>query len=270
MPMKTTKQLALGRVTSGYRYEAEHPAALRHIVDVEWKRTDLPRSAVKQDLLYTLGSVLTIFAPSKNNAVERLEHLLQNGTDPGAVTAMPKAAGFNGGESDDDSAVDSPEFSADFEQAATDQILTRIGEDFAGHDLATLVTAILEAEGYKCVQAPPGPDGGIDITAGRGPLGLDSPTVLVQVKSGSQVGSPVVSQLQGVMATHGADQGLLVAWGGLTKQARDSIRHQSLRVRIWEAGDVVEAVLRNYDRISADVQALLPLKRVWMLSDVGA
>ncbi|MDL9935443.1 restriction endonuclease, partial [Gordonia sp. ABSL1-1] len=47
------------------------------------------RSAVKQDLLYTLGSVLTVFAPSKNNAVSRLEHLLQYGTDPGAVEALP-------------------------------------------------------------------------------------------------------------------------------------------------------------------------------------
>ena len=70
------------------------------------------------------------------------------------------------------------------------------------------LTAILTAEGFQCQQAPPGPDGGIDITAGRGPLGLDSPRLLVQVKSGAQIGSPVVTQLHGVMTTHGAEQGL--------------------------------------------------------------
>ncbi|MDL9935442.1 restriction endonuclease [Gordonia sp. ABSL1-1] len=59
---------------------------------------------------------------------------------------------------------------------------------------------MLESEGFRCDMSPPGPDGGIDISAGRGPLGLDSPTVLVQVKSGGQVGAPVVSQLQGVLS----------------------------------------------------------------------
>jgi hypothetical protein len=60
-------------------------------------------------------------------------------------------------------------------------------------------------------------------SASRGVLGLDSP-ILVQVKSGAQVGSPVVASCMELMATHGADQGLLVAWGGLTKQAQDALR----------------------------------------------
>src|ERR1700722_18578508 len=37
---------------------------------------------------------------------------------------------------------------------------------------------------------PPGPDGGIDIIAARGVLGLDNP-ILVKVKSSAQVGNPV-------------------------------------------------------------------------------
>src|SRR5688572_8378330 len=120
--------------------------------------------------------------------------------------------------------------STDFAQAATDQIMARIQEDFAGHDLAGLVAAVLGIEGFQCLVSPPGPDGGVDISAGRGPLGLDSPRLLVQVKSGGQTGAPVVSQLQGVMTTYGADQGLLVTWAGLTRAARDTLRHQHLRV----------------------------------------
>jgi hypothetical protein len=34
----------------------------------------MPRPAVKQDLPLTLGSAMSIFSPSKNNAVARLEH----------------------------------------------------------------------------------------------------------------------------------------------------------------------------------------------------
>lgn len=274
MPLKTEKKIALGRVTGGYQYRAgESEADRRHVLSVDWQRVDLPRAAVKQDLLFTLGSAMSIFAPSKNNAIARLEHLLAYGSDPGnaalrSTTARP-AAISQAGDAVAQSDVDEPELAADIEQIALDQITARIAEDFAGHDLAALVTAILTAEGFQCAMAPPGPDGGIDISAGRGPLGLDSPRLLVQVKSGAQIGSPTVSQLHGVMTTHGAEQGLLVAWGGLTKPARDALKNQHLPVRVWEAADVVDAVLRTYDRLPEEIRSQVPLRRVWMLSDGG-
>lgn len=265
LPMKTTKKLAMGWVTSEYSYRTDEPDPdKRHVVRVNWLTSDLSRTAVKQDLLFTLGSAMSIFAPTKNNAIARLEHLLEHGTDPGALGPGAKSTITDLSAGSD---VDAPELSADIEQVALDRITTRIAEDFAGHALATLVAAILTAEGFHCVVSPPGPDGGVDIMAGRGPIGLDDPRLLVQVKSGSQIGAPVVTQLHGVMTTFGADQGLLVAWGGLTKPARDALRHQHLRVRVWEAADVVEAVLRTYDRLSEELQTQLPLRRVWMLAD---
>lgn len=269
MPLKTTKQIAIGWVTSGYTYLGDsQPPDCRHVVMVDWKVTDLPRTAVKQDLLYTLGSAISIFAPSKNNAVIRLRHLLDHRSDPGSAAAIHQESGPSGSEpATIDTEVDEPEWATDYEQAATDQIMARIQEDFAGHALAGLIAAVLAVDGFQCHVSPPGPDGGVDISAGRGPLGLDSPRLLVQVKSGGQIGAPVVSQLQGVMSTFGADQGLLVAWGGLTKPGRDSLRNQHLRVRVWEATDVVSAVLRTYDQLPDDIKAGLPLKRVWVLND---
>ncbi len=269
MPLKTTRQIALGRVTGGYIYRGDDPDLdKRHVVKVDWQRTDLPRTAVKQDLLFSLGSALTIFAPSKNNAVIRLEKLLTTGVDPGnAALIGPSTGAANVAEPGKITDVDEPELAADIEQAALDQITARVAEEFAGHGLATLVSAVLTAEGFYCDQSPPGPDGGIDITAGRGPLGLDSPRLLAQVKSGGQIGAPVVTQLHGVMSTHGAEQGLLVAWDGLTKPARDALKNQALRVRVWQAADVVNAVLRTYDRLPEDIRTRLPLRRVWMLSD---
>ena len=275
MPMKTTKQIALGRVTGGYQYRSdEDDPSRRHVVSVEWQRVDLPRTAVKQDLLFTLGSAMSIFAPSKNHAVARLEQLMKDGTDPGQVPMMPGAGGTTKTRRgsrliDKQEDVDEPEHSPDIEQVAADQITAKISEEFAGHGLSALVTELLTADGFVCTQSPPGPDGGVDIVAGRGPLGLDDPRLLVQVKSGGQVGAPVVTQLHGVMSTHGATQGLLVAWGGLSKPARDALKTHQLRVRVWEATEVVEAVLRSYERLSDDTRSKLPLKRVWMITDAG-
>ncbi|GGT96175.1 restriction endonuclease [Actinomadura citrea] len=57
MPLKTTKQIAFGRVTGAYTYRGDDPDPdKRHVVKVDWKRTDLPRTAVKQDLLFSLGA----------------------------------------------------------------------------------------------------------------------------------------------------------------------------------------------------------------------
>jgi len=270
MPLKTTKQIALGRVTGPYKYlGSSEDLNKRHVVAVQWQRTDLPRSAVKQDLLFTLGSAMSIFSPNKNEAVARLEHLMAFGTDPGRTTILAAASGPKSNVSPPTpEAVDEPEFSPDIEEAARDQITNRIAENFAGHGLASLIAALLEAKGLSCTQSPPGPDGGIDIVAGRGPLGLDDP-ILVQVKSGGQVSAPVVSQLHGVMATYGARQGLLVAWGGLTKPAQDSLKSSQLRIRVWQAADVVDSVLAHYERLSDEVRSQLPLKRVWMLADTS-
>jgi restriction system protein len=270
MPLKTTKQIAIGRVLSAYEYlSGEQDPNKRHVVRVDWQRQDLSRASVKQDLLFSLGGAMSIFAPSKNYAVPRIEHLLRDGVDPGQGPFMPGGPGVGAAAEQPAGAeaVDEPELNTDIAEVAADRIMARLAEEFSGHGLATLVTALLEADGFLCTQAPPGPDGGVDITAGRGPLGLDSPKLLVQVKSGGQIGVPVVNQLHGVMSTFQAEQGLLVAWGGLSKPARDALKNQQMRVRTWEASDVVAAVLRHYDRLPQEIQSQVPLKRIWMLAD---
>ena len=268
MPMKTTREIAIGRVTSPYTYLAENEPAYRHVVGVEWIR-QVPRSALKQDLLYTLGSALTIFSPSRNNAAARLEHVLQTGEDVGSQSlasspastpvARPSAPGAP-------DVVDEPESQPDIDMIARDKISSRIAEEFSGHSFAHLVAELLRAEGFDTDEAPPGADGGIDITAGRGLLGLESPKLIVQVKT-PQIGSEVVAQLNGLVHTHGADYGLLATWAGLSKPARDAVKHQRFRVKVWDSTDIVEAVLRNYEKLPENITERLPLRRVWMLKD---
>jgi restriction system protein len=58
---------------------------------------------------------------------------------------------------------------------------------------------------------------------------------------------------------------LLVAWGGFKKTVVAESRQGHFTVRLWESRDLVEAIYRNYERLPAEIQAELPLKRVWML-----
>jgi len=229
---------------------------------VDWQNR-VPRAVVKQDLLYTLGSAISIFSPSRNNAAARLEHLLAHSEDPGALGAGSTPSTPR---PQHDDVVDDPESKPNVAEVAADQITTRIGEEFSGHGFAHLVAELLRAEGFEVDEAPPGADGGIDITAGRGLLGLESPKVIVQVKTG-QIGSEVVAQLNGLVSTHGADYGLLATWTGLSKPARDAVKHQRFRVKVWDSTDVIDALQRNYERLPEDIRARVPLQRVWMLRD---
>jgi len=72
---------------------------------------------------------------------------------------------------------------------------------------------------------------------------------------------PLWNEMRG--ATHGADQGLLVAWGGVNKTARRELENQRFNLRVWDSSDLIEAVCRNYHRLSKDLQSDLPLKQVW-------
>ncbi|UYG15465.1 restriction endonuclease [Brachybacterium huguangmaarense] len=268
LPVKATHEIALGRVVSGYSYSADDDPGKRHVVAVDWQRR-VPRSAIKQDLLYTLGSALTVFSPSRNNAVARLEHVLATGEDIGSSGLSPRGDAVPVAKPSPSSVgdvVDEPESQPDIDVIAQDQITTRIAVEFSGHGLAHLVAVLLEAEGFDTDEAPPGADGGIDITAGQGLLGLESPKLIVQVKTG-QVASEVVAQLNGLVHTQGADYGLLATWTGLSRAAREAVKHQRFRVKVWDSTDIVERVLKNYEKLPEDVAERIPLRRVWMLKD---
>ena len=149
---------------------------------------------------------------------------------------------------------------------AHDQIVSRIQSRFTGHAMARLVDAVLRADGWVTKASPPGPDGGVDILAGRGSLGLDAPRLCVQVKSQNTAADVTVYRtLQGTMQTFKAEQGLLVCWGGFNKTVLQESKQSHFMVRLWESSDLVGAIYRNYERLPEEVQAELPLKRVWTL-----
>jgi restriction system protein len=265
LPLKTTGQLALGHISGAYTYRDDPDPDLRHVRPVEWKRSDVPRTAVGQDLLFTLNGAATIFGCTRNDAVYRLRTLAETGHDPGARSTVVSPSAEDDGEDPVTSAA-----SFDLERVARDAITQSVIARFAGHRLARLTGEILTAQGFTCSVSPPGPDRGVDVYAGRGALGLDSPRLVVQVKSdASPVGAPVVQQLQGALSTAGADQALLVAWGGLTKQAQQAVAGQQFKIRVWTADELIDALCATYSQLSEELRAELPLKQVWTVVDEG-
>lgn len=258
LPLKTSSgKVALGRVKGPYK-QIPIAGEKRHTREVEWVRPDTPRTDIDQDLRYSLGAFMTVCRIQRNNAEQRMAALIAGRPDPGYEEAADELA----------SEEEPRESSADVNltEIAHDQIVRHLREHFREHDLARLVEAVLQADGYHTQLSPPGPDGGVDILAGRGALGLDGPSLCVQVKSQEKPADVnVFRALQGTMQSFSADRGLLVCWGGVTGPTEKEARQHYFGIRIWDASDLVKAVYRVYDKLPEEIQAELPLKPVWML-----
>ena len=258
LPRKLTSQIAIGRVTGPYRYQHVNTES-RHTRPVQWLRPDLPRTTFEQDLLYSFGAFMTVCNISRNDAARRVLAVLEGKPDPGPSVPLKSTTVSS-------PPTDESESTPDLSQMAHDQIVAQIQSRFAGHALARLVDAVLRADGWVTKISPPGPDGGVDILARSGSLGLDVPRLCVQVKSQNTPADVTVYRtLQGTMQTFKAEQGLLVCWGGFNKKVLQESQQSHFMVRLWDSSDLVGAIYRNYERLPAEIQAELPLKRVWML-----
>jgi restriction system protein len=159
-----------------------------------------------------------------------------------------------------------PEPPQDLERSARDEIIKFIGSKFVGHKLPVLVEAIVKAQGYFTYRSSEGPDGGVDILAGTGSLGFDGPKLCVQVKSSaSQVDVSVIRELQGVMKNFGGEQGLLVSWGGFNSKALQESRKQFFSIRLLDQDQLLDEIMKHYDKFDDELKAELPLKRIWTL-----
>lgn len=270
MPLKTRQgYFQFGRCTGGYGYDPGTDPGRRHYVRVEWQPDPVARTVLKPDLLAKVNAAMTVFSPSLNRAAARLELVAAGHQDPGieaggkpvVPTAAPVPDAVSAGEEVTDPAP------APTLEAIRDRIRVRLAQDFREHELTRLVADILTAMGFSCEVSPPGADGGIDIRAGRGPLGLDSLTI-VEVKSEpGPVGVTVLSRLHSAMGRTGASQGLLVAMGGLNGPAKKE--HENLRssIQIWDSEKLLDHLFDTYPQLSEATRAALPLRQTWVLDD---
>lgn len=257
-PVASRDVVAIGRVRGSYVFRDAANEWSGHVRHVEWLNTEVSRSALQADLLASLGALMTVCKLEKNNAETRFESLAaREGASSGASNNKD-----SGGEDENDEAGEA----MDVAVTAADRIRGFITRNFDGHSFARLVEAILIAQGYKTELSPPGPDGGVDILAGRGPLGFDAPRLCVQVKRTTQPQDiTAVRELRGVMNDFSAEQGLFVSWGGYKSSVKKELGRRFFEIRLWDASDVIDALQRHYADLPEATRADLPLQRVWTL-----
>lgn len=263
LPRKVTNGVAIGIVTGGYQFDAE--SGFKHSRTVDWKAESLPRDTFKQDLQHSFGAFMTVCQIKRNSALDRVQAVLDTGRDPGTLLGMqgqvPKRLPVNGTEEDETEAED---YQTDIEDIANQQIISLIKSEFAGHALADLVAEIMRVEGYTTKVSPPGADGGVDILAAGGTLGLGEDRICVQVKSGDGVANhDVVLRLIGSVSNTQAQTGLLVSIGGVNAVAQKELDNNFFKLRLWQMPDLLKALFRTYGELSDETRAKLPLKQIW-------
>ena len=252
VPSKKTPELHFGVIRSDAQFDAGAEPDYRHYREVTWLRA-VPRAAMDKDILYSLGAIMTICEISRNDAEARIRRMLQL---PAPKTA-PAAASPEAPREESATSID-------YEQLARDEIAALIIRRFKGHGLERLVNAILQAQGYVTHHSATGADRGVDILAGSGDLGFGSPRICVQVKSEqAPVDHPTFSQLLGTMQAVGADQGLLVAWGGFKATVEREVPRHFFKVRLWDQKKLLDQLFQHYDRLDEEIRAEIPLKRIW-------
>jgi len=258
MPRKATNGVAVGEVKGDYVFDASDP--YRHSRVVTWLNEAVPRDAFKQDMRHSFGAFLTICEITRNSALERVRAVVQTGSDPGPTLGSqgrikPVAA---------DEDLEAQDYAPDIEDIANQQITSLIKAEFAGHALADLVAEILRVEGYKTRVSPPGADGGVDILAAGGILGLGEDRICVQVKSGDGAANhDVVLRLIGSVSNTQARTGLLVSIGGVNAPAQKELENNFFKLRLWQMPDLLKALFRAYGELTDETRAKLPLKQIW-------
>ncbi len=247
-----SSRVAVGKVVSEYRYDNKIPNGPWHCRSIEWIHRDVPRSKLPADIRQTLSAQLTVCKIDRNLAEQRLLRALESDVAPRVEESITVDAEF--------------EVRIDPEMGAIDRITQFIGENFRGHGFEEFVAEVLKAKGFAVNVTRPGPDGGIDILAGKGDLGFDSPYLAVQVKSSDYpVGADIITKLNRDLPNFGAEKGLVVAWGGFVDRESIARRKEFFRIRLWNDTDLVRELLANYDSISTEWKNRIPLKRVWAL-----
>ncbi len=270
MPKKGKGTIALAEIKSSYKYDPTADFDYRHYREVRWLNQDVSRGAFDQDLLYSMGAFLTVCEIKRNNAEARIKGMFRNGFDsPISGITVPQLPPATDRTTQNDAVKEVEEtVNFDIEQYTRDLIAKFIIQKFKGHGLARLVEAVLKAQGYTTYLSPEGPDKGIDILAAKGSLGFESPKICVQVKSGDMPSDrPELTQLIGAIQNSQAEKGLFVSWSGFKSSVYREVPAQFFKVRLWDANDLIEQILENYESLDQTIKSELPLKRIWTLVD---
>ena len=260
LPSKLSSTIHFGKVVGDYVFDENAESPYYHYRDVDWFATDIPRNNFDQDLLYSFGAFMTVCKITRNDAETRIKQMEANGWKAKSVPAKVFA------DADD---VETQSLT-NIEEAAIDTISKYIIQKFQGYNMEQLIAEILKAKGFTVFHSKQGADGGKDLLAAGGEMGFGSPKICVQVKTqDTPIDRPTLDQLGGVMTKVGAEYGLLVSWSGFKNSVEQERGNQFFKIRLWDSKDVIREIFDNYEKLSPEIRAEIPLRRIWMLSDDG-
>ena len=242
--------------------------------EVKWKMNEpLSRDRFQQDLLYAFGVLLTVSKLEKNDAPNRIMEMIKNAKDlkyidKGEQAVIKSSQARKSRKKTEASESESEYEYTDLKALAIDQIRKQISSRFMGHRFEMLIEEILKAKGYETQRTSKGPDGGVDIVAGRGEFGFAEPRIIVQVKSKGEISNEreVFAGLEKLVRERKhAELGLFVSWQGFHPNIRKKTMKEFFNVRLWDEDKVMQELFEVYDKLPEDIKVELPLQRVWML-----
>lgn len=244
------KKIYIGKIVGNYEYNPSISKIYCNVRKVEWLKS-LPRTSVSQGALYEIGSALSLF--QVKNYVDDILKFLD--TD----VAHTQLSVTRNDETIDD-------VFENIEDNTRDFIFKRLYTELKGFAFETFVAHILNIIGYNTRVTQKSSDGGVDIIAFKDELGIEPPIIKVQVKCvESSIGAPVVQALFGNVGI--GEYGLFVTLGEFTKQAKDFAKGKA-NLRLIEGDELVDIILRNYERIDSKYKAIIPLKNVYIPTQV--
>jgi restriction system protein len=267
----------IGRVTGAYRWAGDD----RQLVDndycnirpVEWLKT-VPRIAFSDAALHSFGSFSSVSTSDEH--LEEVIAVLQKeqglagpnvraraapskaecGPDP--VVAGPRSA--SAGAAAEPVAADAFNLAERAVEETKDYLIRQWSR--SGTDFEEVVAAVFRAMGYTATTQQGTHDLGVDVIAHPDPLGVQSPLLKVQCKSGTgTVGGPAVKQLRGLL--NGPEKGILVALGGFSNDARH-VQQNDADLVLIDADRFVELFLNHYEGLAPEWRHRFPLTRVYV------
>jgi restriction system protein len=201
-PSKRDRQIHIGRVDGGYRYDPKIEPGYPNRRDITWLHA-VPRTKFSQGALHEVGSAMSLFLVK--NYADEFWAVLEGNTAPVTPPAQDETV----------AAV-----TEDIEETTRDFVLKRLSQELKGAPLEGFVVHLLECMGYHARLTRKN-EPSVDVIAHKDHLGVEPPIIKVQVKSSDAVATDKdVSALYGKLSSSG-EFGLFITLGTFSPASRN-------------------------------------------------
>lgn len=128
-------------------------------------------------------------------------------------------------------------------------------------EMQEAVAGVIRAMGYKTRVSAKGPDRGKDIVASPDGLGLEEPSIRIEVKH--RKGKMGSREIKSFIAGLRKNKGLFISTGGFSKDAHLEAERSNIPVTLVDADFLVDLIVENYDRFDPETKTLIPLRKIY-------